>query len=165
MLRMLRRLLIGRPLHNREEVGERLPKWKALPIFSSDALSSVGYGPEQIALTLAVPGLLMYGYFSYAAIAVIALLILVTISYVHVARANPGGGGSYSIAMHYLGETPALVAAAALFADYTLTVAVSISSGTEAIVSAFPALLGYEVTIDLLVLFLILMMVNLRGVR
>ncbi|KYZ75702.1 amino acid transporter [Anaerosporomusa subterranea] len=165
MLRSLRRLLIGRPLHNQEEAGERLPKWKALPIFSSDALSSVGYGPEQIALTLAVPGLLMYGYFSYAAIAVIALLLLVTISYAQVARANPGGGGSYSIAMHYLGETPALVAGAALFADYTLTVAVSISSGTEAIVSAFPALLGYEVTIDLLVLFGILMLINLRGVR
>ncbi|MDF2502343.1 MAG: kup [Anaerosporomusa subterranea] len=165
MLRSLRRLLIGRPLHNQEEAGERLPKWKALPIFSSDALSSVGYGPEQIALTLAVPGLLMYGYLSYAAIAVIALLLLVTISYTQVARANPGGGGSYSIAMHYLGETPALVAGSALFADYTLTVAVSISSGTEAIVSAFPALLGYEVTIDLLVLFGILMLINLRGVR
>lgn len=165
MLHTLRRLLIGRPLHNREAAGEKLPKWKALPIFSSDALSSVGYGPEQIALTLAVPGLLTYGYFSYAAIAVIALLLLVTISYVQVARANPGGGGSYSIAMHYLGETPALVAGAALLTDYTLTVAVSISSGTEAIVSAFPSLLGHEVAIDLFVLLGLLMVINLRGVR
>lgn len=165
MLHTLRRLLIGRPLHNREAAGECLPKWKALPIFSSDALSSVGYGPEQIALSLAVPGLLLYGYFTYALLAVIVLLFIVTLSYTQVARANPGGGGSYSIAMHYLGEKPALVAGAALFADYTLTVAVSISSGTDAIVSAFPALLGHEVTIDLFVLFGVLMLVNLRGVR
>lgn len=145
---------------------EKLPKWKALSIFSSDALSSVGYGPEQIVLTLAVlPGLLVYSYFSYAALAVIGLLAIVTVSYVQVARANPGGGGSYSIALHNLGELPALIAAAALFADYVLTVAVSVSSGTQALVSAFPLLFEYEVAIDLFILFAILMLLNLRGVR
>lgn len=165
MFRNIRRILIGRPLHNREEAGEKLAKWKALAIFSSDALSSVGYGPEQIVLALAIPGLILYGYFSYAYLAVVFLLGIVTISYVQVARANPGGGGSYSVAQANLGEIPALIAASALFADYVLTVAVSVSSGTEALVSAFPALVGREVTIDVLVLVAILTLVNLRGVR
>lgn len=161
----LRRLIIGRPLRTEEGGHERLPKWKALSIFSSDALSSVGYGPEQIIVTLAIPGMIAYGYFGVATIAVMALLAIVTLSYVQVARANPGGGGSYSIALQNLGETPALIAAASLVADYVLTVAVSVSSGTEALVSAFPSLIGMEVTIDLVVLFIILTIVNLRGVR
>jgi amino acid transporter len=118
----LRRLIIGKPLRTDEAAHEKLPKWKALSIFSSDALSSVGYGPEQIIVTLAVPGMLLYGYFSYATLAVIALLTIVTLSYTQVAKANPGGGGSYSIALHNLGEMPALIAAAALVADYVLTV-------------------------------------------
>lgn len=166
MFSLLFRFLIGRPLRSEEMGKEKLPKWKALSIFSSDALSSVGYGPEQIVLTLAVlPGLLVYSYFSYAALAVVVLLAIVTVSYVQVARANPGGGGSYSIALQNLGELPALIAAAALFADYVLTVAVSVSSGTQALVSAFPFLIEYEVVIDLVVLFSILMLLNLRGVR
>lgn len=165
MMRLVRRLLIGRPLHNQEMAHEKLPKWKALAIFSSDALSSVAYGPEQIMLILAVPGLLAYGYLGPVAIAILLLLAVVTISYVQVAKANPGGGGSYSVAIHNLGEFPALTAAAALFADYTLTVAVSVSAGTAAIISAFPHLMQYEVSIDLFVLFAILMLVNLRGVR
>jgi len=159
------RMIIGKPLRTEESAGEKLPKWKALSIFSSDALSSVGYGPEQIIVTLAVPGMLIYGYFGYATLAVIALLAIVTLSYAQVARANPGGGGSYSIALQNLGETPALIAAAALCADYVLTVAVSISSGTEALVSAFPILIGNEITIDLAVLLVILTIINLRGVR
>jgi len=165
MMRLLRRLLIGRPLHNQEISHEKLTKFKALAIFSSDALSSVAYGPEQIMIILAVPGLLAYGYLSHVAIAILLLLSIVTISYVQVGKANPGGGGSYSVAIKNLGELPALTAAAALLADYTLTVAVSVSAGTVAIISAFPDLLAYEVSIDLLVLFFILMLINLRGVR
>ncbi|MBP2644703.1 MAG: hypothetical protein H6Q75_143 [Firmicutes bacterium] len=165
MMRFIRRLLIGRPLHNHEMSHEKIPKWQALATFSSDALSSVAYGPEQIMLTLAIPGLLAYGYLGPVAIAILILLAVVTVSYVQVARANPGGGGSYSVAIHNLGEFPALTAAAALFADYTLTVAVSVSAGTAAIISAFPELIPYEVHIDLVVLFFVLMLVNLRGVR
>ena len=97
--------------------------------------------------------------------AVLILLAIVTLSYAQVARANPGGGGSYSVAMHTLGELPALVAAASLFADYVLTVAVSISSGTDALTSAFPSLIGHEVALDLVILFCMLMLINLRGVR
>lgn len=158
-------MLIGRPLHNREALGERLPKWKALAIFSSDALSSVGYGPEQIALVLAISGFVAYGYYPYAFLTVLILLAIVTASYTQVTRANPGGGGSYSVAKKNLGEHPSLVAGAALFADYVLTVAVSICAGTQALVSAFPALQGQEVNIDLVVLFGILTLINLRGIR
>lgn len=165
VMREVRRLVIGRPLHNQEIVHEKLPKWKALSIFSSDPLSSVGYGPEQIVIVLAVPGLLAYGYFPYVFAAIFAILAIISISYGQVARANPGGGGSYSVAMHNLGETPALIAAAALFADYVLTVSVSISSGTDALISAFPVLAPHTVAIDLAVLFGLLMMVNLRGIR
>lgn len=166
MMRLIRRILIGRPLHNRELAHERLPKWKALSIFSSDALSSVAYGPEQIMLTLvAVPGIAAYGYMSPVAVSILLLLAIVVLSYVQVAKANPGGGGAYAVAKKNLGEMPALVAAGSVFSDYVLTAAVSVSAGTAAIVSAFPVLAGYEVPIDLLVLFGMLMIVNLRGVR
>ncbi|MBP1764232.1 MAG: hypothetical protein H6Q65_1290, partial [Firmicutes bacterium] len=166
MLRIVRRFLIGKPLHNKELAHERLPKWKALSIFSSDALSSVAYGPEQIMLTLvAVPGIMAYGYMSPVAISILLLLAIVALSYVQVARANPGGGGAYAVAKKNLGAMPALIAAGSVFADYVLTAAVSVSAGTAAIVSAFPGLAGHEVNIDLVVLFGILMLVNLRGVR
>jgi amino acid transporter len=165
MMRFVRRILIGKPLHNQEIHNEKLPKWKALSIFSSDALSSVAYGPEQIMLMLTLPGILAYGYLAPISLAILALLAIVTISYVQVAKANPGGGGSYSVAIKNLGEMPALTAAAALFADYTLTVAVSVSAGTAAIISAFPELGQHEVAMDLIILFGILMLVNLRGIR
>lgn len=165
MMKLIWRTLIGRPLHNQEMAHEKLPKWKALAIFSSDALSSVAYGPEQIMLILAAASSLAYGFIAPISIAILLLLGIVTISYIQVGRANPGGGGSYSVAIKNLGELPALTAAAALIADYTLTVAVSVSAGTQAIIAAFPHLFQYEVTIDLVVLFAILMLVNLRGVR
>ncbi len=165
VMRAVRRLLIGRPLHNQEIAHEKIPKWKALSIFSSDPLSSVGYGPEQIVIVLAASGLMAYGYYPYIFAAIFAILAIISISYAQVARANPGGGGSYSVAMHNLGETPALIAAAALFADYVLTVSVSVCSGTDALISAFPALVPHAMTINLTVLFGLLMLVNLRGVR
>ena len=160
-----KRLLIGRPLNNWEMEGEKLPKWKALSIFSSDAISSVAYGPEAALLILTASGMAIYGFLSYISIAILVLLAIVTLSYVQVSRLNPGGGGSYAVARNTLGEIPALTASAALFTDYTLTVAVSISSGTDALISAFPILLPHEVFIDLAVLFCVLMIINLRGVR
>lgn len=166
MIQIARRLLIGKPLHNKEIMHERLPKWKALSIFSSDALSSVAYGPEQALLVLvAAQGIIAYGYLSPVIIAVSILLLIVVLSYVQVSRANPEGGGAYAIAKKNIGEFPALVAAGAVFADYVLTAAVSVAAGTAAIVSAFPILAGKEVGIDLVVLFFILMLVNLRGLR
>lgn len=133
---------IGRPLHNHEISHEEIPKWKALSIFSSDALSSVGYGPEKIIIIPAVPGLLTYGYLLHVSIAILLLLAMITVSYTQVEKANPAGGGSYSVAKNNLSEMPAIIAGVALFADYTLTVAVSISSGADALVqlSSFIAL-------------------------
>ena len=161
LFKTISRHLLGKPLENTKLEGEQMPKWKALPIFSSDALSSVGYGPEQIAIVLAsVPTLATYRYFGPIVLAIIALLFIVALSYTQVVRVNPGGGGSYGIAMKYLGVYPALTAGAALLADYILTVAVSISSGTAALVSAFPVLHPYHVYLDLGVLIL-----NLRGTR
>ena len=165
LFKTISRHLLGKPLENTKLEGEQMPKWKALPIFSSDALSSVGYGPEQIAIVLAsVPTLATYRYFGPIVLAIIALLFIVALSYTQVVRVNPGGGGSYGIAMKYLGVYPALTAGAALLADYILTVAVSISSGTAALVSAFPVLHPYHVYLDLGVLIL-MMIVNLRGTR
>lgn len=165
LFKTINRHLLGKPLENTKLEGEQMPKWKALPIFSSDALSSVGYGPEQIAIVLAsVPTLATYRYFGPIVLAIIALLFIVALSYTQVVRVNPGGGGSYGIAMKYLGVYPALTAGAALLADYILTVAVSISSGTAALVSAFPVLHPYHVYLDLGVLIL-MMIVNLRGTR
>lgn len=166
MFRALTRWVIGRPLESDQVEQERIPKWKALPIFSSDALSSVGYGPEQIALVLAsVPALGLYSYFGAIVIAIIILLAIVALSYSQVIKANPGGGGSYAIAMKYLGEFPALTAGAALCSDYILTVAVSITSGTAAITSAFPILAPYHLYLDIFVLVGVLMVFNLRGVK
>lgn len=164
MFRTISRWLIGKPLENERMESERIPKWKALPIFSSDALSSVGYGPEQIALILfSIPAL--YAYFGAVVVAIIILLGIVALSYSQVIKANPGGGGSYAIAMKYLGVYPALVAGASLFSDYILTVAVSISSGTAAIISAFPILAPYHLYLDIFVLVFVLMIFNLRGVQ
>lgn len=166
LIGVLRRIIIGKPLHNKEMMHERLPKWKALSIFSSDALSSVAYGPEQALMILvATQGVIAYGYLSPVIVAVSILLMIVALSYVQVSKANPGGGGAYAIAKKNIGELPALTAAAAVFADYVLTAAVSVAAGTAAIVSAFPALMGKEVGIDLAVLFFILMLVNLRGIQ
>lgn len=166
MLNSIRQLLIGNPLSNKAMAHERLPKWKALSIFSSDALSSVAYGPEQAMIILiAVPGLISYGYLAPITIAVFALLLIVAISYAQVAKANPEGGGAYAIAKKHLGETPALIAAAAVLSDYILTAAVSVCAGTDAIISAFPHLNGLQVKLDVFVLVAILMLVNLRGVR
>lgn len=166
MISELRRLLIGKPLHNHDLAHEKLPKWKALSIFSSDALSSVAYGPEQIMITLvAIPGIIAYGYMAPIALSILLLLGIVALSYVQVAKANPGGGGAYAVAKKNLGEMPALIVAGSVFADYVLTAAVSVSAGTAAIISAFPFLADHIVTLDLSVLFGLLMLINLRGVR
>ena len=133
----IKRLLIGAPLKTESEITQHLPKWKALAVFSSDALSSVSYGPEQVVLALSAAGSTSYEYFWYAVIPILILLCIITVSYIQVARANPGGGGSYSVARKELGEIPSLIAGASLFIDYTLTAAVSITSGTEALTSAF----------------------------
>ena len=159
-----RRILFGRVLSTHEELEQRLPKWKALAVFSSDVMSSVAYATEASMFTLLAVGTVAFSYLLPISFLIVGLLFLVTFSYRQTIRAYPGGGGSYIVAHSNLGTIPGLVAAAALLTDYVLTVAVSVSSGVFNFASAFPAL--QDVTVPLIVGFILLVMaVNLRGIR
>ena len=160
----LRGVLFGRPLSSAEELAERLPKWKALPVFSSDVMSSVAYATGAMMLILAGAGTVNYQYVMGLSVVVVALLVIVTFSYRQTIRAYPNGGGSYIVAHANLGVIAGLVAAGSLLTDYVLTVSVSVSSGVQALYSAFPAI--YEWRVHLIALSIILVMiVNLRGLR
>ena len=109
-----RRALFGSPLATAQEIDQRLPKWKALAVFSSDVLSSVAYATEASMFTLLAVGSVAFAYLMPIAILIVALLVLVTFSYRQTIRAYPGGGGSYIVARANLGVLPGLIAAAAL---------------------------------------------------
>lgn len=159
-----RRLLFGRLLSSHEELEQRLPKWKALAVFSSDVMSSVAYATEASMFTLLALGTVGFAYLLPISFLIVGLLFLVTFSYRQTIRAYPGGGGSYIVAHANLGVIPGLVAAAALLTDYVLTVAVSVSSGIFNFASAFPAL--QAITVPLIVAAIMAVMaVNLRGIR
>lgn len=164
MIGHIKRWLIGSPLRTRQLTHERLPKWKALAIFSSDALSSVAYATEEILLVLALIGAGAFAYSIPIAIGILLLLMVVTLSYRQIVHAFPSGGGAYVVAKENLNMLSGLVAGAALMIDYILTVAVSISSGVAALLSAFPFLLSWKVDLAV-VLALLLMLLNLRGIR
>jgi amino acid transporter len=157
-------LLLGKPLANWEERGERIGPIAGIPIFGLDALSSAAYGPEA-ALTILIPlGALGVAYLLPTSIAIIALLIIVFFSYRQTIDAYPGGGGSYTVARENIGPGAGLLAAAALLIDYVLTAAVGISAGVGALVSAVPSLQRHTLALCLGILLLITI-VNLRGVR
>ncbi len=159
-----RHLLFGRPISTENEIEERLPKWKALPVFSSDVMSSVAYATEASLYTLLGVGTIAFGWLLPISVAIVGVLTLVTLSYRQTIRAYPNGGGSYIVAHTNLGVLPGLVAAAALLTDYVLTVAVSVSSGVQALYSLFPPLLPYAVPI-IVGAILLVMLVNMRGIR
>ncbi|MBA3435648.1 MAG: APC family permease [Chloroflexi bacterium] len=159
-----RRVLIGRPLATAEEIGERLSKAKALAIFSSDAISSSAYATEEILRVLVLGGLAALTLSLPVSIGIALLLTMVAISYRQICIAYPNGGGSYSVAKANLGRMASLVAASALLIDYTLTVAVSISSASEQIASAFPELHAWKVLIGVVAIALVTLG-NLRGLR
>ena len=159
-----RRVLIGRPLATAEEIGERLSKAKALAIFSSDAISSSAYATEEILRVLVLGGLAALTLSVPVSIGIALLLAMVAISYRQICIAYPNGGGSYSVAKANLGRMASLVAASALLIDYTLTVAVSISSASEQIASAFPELHAWKVLIGVVAIALVTLG-NLRGLR
>ncbi len=160
----VRRGLFGQPISSEDEMEERLPKWKALPVFSSDAMSSVAYGPEAAMYTLLAAGTAAFTLLMPIMGIVLVILVLITLSYRQTIRAYPNGGGSYIVARANLGELPGLVAAAALLTDYVLTVSVSVSAGVFNLASAFPPLQPiYEELI--VVSILAVMLVNLRGIR
>ena len=157
-----RRVMFGRVLSSHEELEQRLPKWKALAVFSSDVMSSVAYATEASMFTLLAVGTVAFAYLMPISLLIVGLLFLVTFSYRQTIRAYPQGGGSYIVAHANLGTIPGLVAAAALLIDYVLTVAVSVSAGVFNLASAFPVL--HAVAVPLIVVAILLVMgVNLRG--
>ena len=158
-----RRVLFGRVLSSHEELEQRLPKWKALAVFSSDVMSSVAYATEASMFTLLAVGTVAFVYLMPISVLIIGLLFLVTFSYRQTIRAYPSGGGSYIVARSNLGVIPGLVAAGALLTDYVLTVAVSVSSGVFNLASAIPELQGFTVPL-IVVSILLVMAVNLRGI-
>ena len=160
----LKRVVIGRPRASRELKHQLLPKWMALPVFSSDPLSSVAYATEEMMLVLVLAGAAALSLVMPLAFGVAALLTIVIISYRQTVRAYPHGGGAYIVARENLGDVPGLTAASALMIDYTLTVSVSIAAGVAAISSAVPALADNRVGIALGFVALVTV-ANLRGVK
>lgn len=160
----VKRILIGEPLTSAQVDDQLLPKRMALPIFASDALSSVAYAPQELVMILLIGGLTFLSFTPLVAVAVVVLLIVVVLSYRQLIKAYPSGGGDYEVASKNLGEIPGVIVAAALLVDYVLTVAVSVASGVDNIISALPGLDPFRV--ELAVGFVILIIiVNLRGVR
>ncbi|MFC7370220.1 APC family permease [Fictibacillus iocasae] len=163
MFSTIKRILIGRPLKSSALGEQKLAKLKALAILSSDALSSVAYGTEQILLVLAVVGTVAYWYSLPIAAGVLFLLAALILSYRQIIYTYPHGGGAYVVSRENLGVTPGLIAGGSLLVDYILTVAVSVSAGADAITSAFPEFHDYNVVIaSVLVIFITIL--NLRGV-
>ena len=165
MRRSLKSFLLGEALEDDQIKSEKLSLIWGLPIMASDAVSSVAYAAEEILLAM-VPalGLLAVRYVGLISIPIILLLVMLIFSYSQIINHYPDGGGAYVVAKENFGRKPSLLAASCLVVDYVLTVAVSISSCTAAIVSAFPFLSQYRVLISLICIALITL-VNLRGVR
>ncbi|MEH7437728.1 APC family permease [Neobacillus drentensis] len=163
MISALKRFLIGRPLKSHELGEQKLNKTKALAILSSDALSSVAYGPEQILIVLVTLGATAFWYSLPIAVGVLILLTALILSYRQIIFAYPHGGGAYVVSKNNLGVNYGLIAGGSLLVDYILTVAVSVSAGTDAITSAFPTLHKFNVEIAIVFVILITIL-NLRGV-
>lgn len=163
MIMGLKRLLIGRPMKSNALGEEKLSKVKALAVLSSDALSSVAYGTEQILLVLVTLGAAALWYSIPISIAVAGLLTILILSYRQTIFAYTTGGGAYIVAKDNFGTSTGLVAGGSLLVDYILTVAVSTSASTDAITSAFPILHDHRVLIALLMIISVTIL-NLRGI-
>ncbi|WP_369134194.1 APC family permease [Modestobacter sp. I12A-02662] len=159
-----KRLVLGRPVRSDRAGESLLPKRLALPIFASDPLSSVAYATQEILLILTLAGTAFLFLAPWLAALVVLLLVVVVLSYRQVVHAYPSGGGDYEVAMKNHGQFAGLVVASALLTDYVLTVAVSVSAGTDNIISAFPSLDEHRVAIAV-TLVAVLVAANLRGVR
>jgi len=160
----LKRLLVGRPMHSERLSETLLPKRIALPVFASDALSSVAYAPDEIFLTLAYAGIAAFAFTIWIGLAVVFVMLIVVASYRQNVHAYPSGGGDYEVATTNLGTKAGLTVASALLVDYVLTVAVSVSSGAQYAAAALPGLRGHEAVAAVIVV-IVLMTINLRGVR
>ncbi len=156
--------LIGRPLPTADAGHQTIGKFVGLAVFASDALSSTAYATQEILAILLTAGVAAFVHAVPISLTIVVLLAVVALSYRQIIHAYPGGGGAYIVARDNLGETAAQVAAAALLTDYILTVAVSVSAGVAQITSAFPGVYPHRVAVAV-VFVVIIMMVNLRGVR
>ncbi len=159
-----RRLVLGRPFRSDRLSHTLLPKRIALPVFASDALSSVAYAPEEIFLVLSVAGLAAFSMAPWIGLAVGAVMLIVIASYRQNVHAYPSGGGDYEVVTTNLGPTAGLTVASALLVDYVLTVAVSMASAMSNIGSAVPFINQHKVLFAV-VAILILASANLRGIR
>lgn len=160
----VKRLLVGRKLASTQLGETLLPKRIALPVFASDALSSVAYAPDEILLTLSLAGVAGFVFSWQIALAVALVMFVVVLSYRQTVHAYPSGGGDYEVATVNLGRNAGLTVASALLVDYVLTVAVSVSSGVQNAKALFPVFIGHEGMVAAIII-LVLMGVNLRGVR
>ncbi|GAB3039280.1 hypothetical protein GCM10011376_33420 [Nocardioides flavus (ex Wang et al. 2016)] len=159
-----KRILLGRKLRS-SQLGETLlPKRIALPVFASDALSSVAYAPDEVFIMLAIAGASTYVWSWKIGLAVAVVMLTVIASYRQTVHAYPSGGGDYEVATVNLGRNAGVTVASALLVDYVLTVAVSISSASQYAAGAIPVLIGHEATVGVIAVALLAAM-NLRGVR
>ncbi|MHC1563075.1 APC family permease [Actinomycetospora sp. C-140] len=159
-----KRLLLGLPFRSDELHGTLLRKRIALPVFASDALSSVAYAPQEVLITLSLAGLGAYVLSPWVGVAVIVVLATVVVSYRQNVHAYPSGGGDYEIATVNLGKYAGLTVASALLVDYTLTVAVSVSSAADNLGALIPFVGDHKVFFAVAAI-LVLTAINLRGVR
>ncbi|MDM8085424.1 APC family permease [Cellulomonas cellasea] len=159
-----KRLVLGRPVRSDRLGHTLLPKRIALPVFASDALSSVAYAPDEVLLTLAAAGLAATVISPWVGVGVVVVMLTVIASYRQNVHAYPSGGGDYEVATVNLGPRAGLTVASALLVDYVLTVAVSISAGAQYAASALPELRGHEATFAV-GLVTLLAIANLRGVK
>lgn len=165
-MKNIKEILIGKPLRSESEADDNhlLNKFQALAMLSSDALSSIAYGTEQIVVVLVTASVGAIWYSIPIAGVVLILLAALILSYRQVIHAYPSGGGAYLVSTENLGHIPGLLAGGSLLVDYMLTVAVSTSAGADAITSAIPMLYKYNLTIAIF-LAIALMIINLRGLR
>jgi amino acid transporter len=162
--RVLKRLIVGSPVRSEQAGHSLLAKRLALPIFASDALSSVAYATQEILLVLTVGGTGFLYLAPWVAAAVVVLMSVVVASYRQLVRAYPTGGGDYEVATKNIGAPAGVVVASALLVDYVMTVAVSVSSGVDNIISAVPSL--HHQRVEMAIAFVVVLAaVNLRGLR
>lgn len=161
----LKNILLGRTLKNDELGEEQMSRLWGLPIMSSDAVSSVAYAIEEMLIVLLPLGILAaFSYIPWIVISILALLLILIVSYSKIIDHFPNGGGAYSVSRESIGKTASLITASALIIDYIMTVAVSISSATAALSSAFPEIAGSKVGISV-GLILLITLLNLRGIK
>ncbi|MBO3748096.1 APC family permease [Streptosporangiaceae bacterium NEAU-GS5] len=160
----VKRLLVGRALRSTQLHDQLLPKRVALPVFASDALSSVAYAPQEILVILSLAGASFYRFSPWVAAAVVLIMLVVVASYRQNVHAYPSGGGDYEVATTNLGRNAGLTVASALLVDYVLTVAVSVANGVDYVGATIPLVAEHKTAVAISMVTLLTVM-NLRGIR